>query len=213
MKHVIEVPAGHIVQISRQGNRVVLESAESRDQLSPVGGIKLAGAPAAIEEVTNAGVDTEKVHEPGTVLLDRLCTGSPLLFAVVGPNGNITTALSNTKKLTHEPNGIHPFRPMVYEATPSEREGFLNNLRDWYALTITETGELVNWRAKQSCQYYYIDTEGQVSAIPEHFENCDNLGYKLGNYFPEGFLTDERLSEYRATVQKLFNKWRGLCQE
>ena len=47
MKHVIEVPAGHIVQISRQGNLVVLESTESRDQLSPVGGIKLAGAPAA----------------------------------------------------------------------------------------------------------------------------------------------------------------------
>ena len=90
---------------------------------------------------------------------------------------------------------------------------FLNNLRDWYALTITETGELVIWRAKQSGQYYYIDTEGRVSAIPEYFENCDNLGYKLGNYFPEGFLTDERLAEYKATVQKLFNKWRGLCPE
>ena len=213
MKHVIEVPAGHTVQISRHGNRVTVESAESRDQLSPVGGIKLAGAPATAEEVINAGVDAPKVHEPGTVLLKHLCTGSPLLFAVVGPNGNITIALSNTKKLTHEPNGIHPFRHTVYGATPAEREEFLNNLRDWYALTITETGELVNWRAKQSGQYYYVDTEGRVSAIPEYFENCDNLGYKLGNYFPEGFLTDERLTEYKATVQKLFNKWRGLCPE
>lgn len=213
MKHVIEVPAWHTVQISRHGNRVTVESAESTNQLSPVGGLKLAGAPSETEEVINVEVDTQKAHEPGTVLVKQLCTGSPLLFAVVGPNGKITTALSNTKKLTHEPDGIHPFIHMVYEAPPAEREVFLNNLRDWYALTITETGELVSWRAKQSGQYYYIDIEGQISAIPEHFENFDNLGYKLGNYFPEGFLTDERLTEYKATVQKLFNKWRGLCNE
>lgn len=213
MKHVIEVPAGHIVQISRHGNRVVLESAENRDQLSPVGGIKLAGAPAATEEVINVGVDTEKVHEPGTVLVKQLCNGSPVLFAVVGPNGKITTALSNTKKLTHEPDGIHPFRFTVYGATPAEREVFLNNLRDWYALTITETGELVNWRANRSEEYRYISWVSDAECGREVEHQLDDEVYNLGNYFPEGFLTDERLAEYRATVQKLFNKWRGLCQE
>ena len=210
MKHVIEVPAGHTVQISRHGNRVTVESAESREQLSPVGGIKLAGAPAATEEVINSEA---MVYEPGTVLVKQLSTGSPLLFAVVGPNGNITTALSNTKKLTYNPEGITPFRFTVYEATTSEREEFLNNLRDWYALTITETGELVNWRAEEGRSYYFISTEGNRSNCHEGFDSCDTQGWEMGNYFPEGFLTDERLAEYKATVQKLFNKWRGLCNE
>ena len=210
MKHVIEVPAGHTVQISRHGNRVTVESAESREQLSPVGGIKLAGAPAATEDVINSEA---MVYRPGAVLVKRLSNGSPLLFAVVGPSGAISAALINTRKLTYNPEGITPFGYAVYEATSAEREEFLNNLRDWYALTITETGELVNWRAKQSSQYYYIDTEGRVSEVPEYFDDADSLGYKLGNYFPEGFLTDERLAEYKATVQKLFNKWRGLCPE
>ena len=210
MKHVIEVPAGHTVQISRHGNRVTVESAESRDQLSPVGGIKLAGVPAATEDVINSEA---MVYRPGAVLVKRLSNGSPLLFAVVGLNGNITTALSNTKKLTYNPEGITPFRFTVYEATTSEREEFLNNLRDWHALTITETGELVNWRAEEGRSYYFISTEGNRSNCHEGFDSCDTQGWEMGNYFPEGFLTDERLTEYKATVQKLFNKWRGLCNE
>ena len=221
MKHVIEVPAGHTVQISRQGNRVTVESAESRDQLSPVGGIKLAGAPSATEEVIKIDVVIPKVPEPGTVLVwayRKPFTENEKIreFIVYGADGKQSCLLTIEKELRLNPEGYHPEKlgigaPRI--ATPAEREVFLNNLRDWYALTITETGELVNWRAKRSGQYYYINTEGQVSAVPEYFANCDNLGYKLGNYFPEGFLTDERLSEYKATVQKLFNKWRGLCQE
>ena len=221
MKHVIEVPAGHTVQISRRGNRVVLESAESRDQLSPVGGIKLAGAPAATEEVIKIDVTIPKVPEPGTVLVwayRKPYTENEKIreFIVYGSEGKQSCILTSEKELRLSPEGYHLEKLGIVApkiATPAEREEFLNNLRDWYSLTITETGELVNWRAKQSCQYYYIDTEGLVSAISEHFENWDNIGYKLGNYFPEGFLTDERLSEYKATVQKLFNKWRGLCQE
>ena len=221
MKHVIEVPAGHTVQISRHGNRVTVESAESRDQLSPVGGSKLVGVPASTEEVINVEADTQKVHEPGTVLVwayRKPYTENEKLreFIVYGAEGKIACTLDSEKVLKIKPDGYHSDWYAIQNAklaTPAEREMFLNNLRDWYALTITETGELVNWRAKQSGQYYYIDTEGRVSAIPEYFENCDNLGYKLGNYFPEGFLTDERLAEYKATVQKLFNKWRGLCPE
>ena len=211
MKHIIEVPAGHTVLVTREGINLVIESHASNDGDDRVIAMTnvqdLTGTPSPIAP------PKPKVHEPGAVLVNRPSTGSPLLFAVVGPNGNITTALSSTKKLTYNPEGITPFRFTVYGATTSEREEFLNNLRDWYALTITETGELINWRAKQSKQYYYIDTEGRVSGVPEYFDDTDSLGYKLGNYFPEGFLTDERLSEYKATVQKLFNKWRGLCNE
>ena len=221
MKHVIEVPAGHTVQISRRGNRVTVEIAESNDQLSPVGGLKFAGAPSATEEVINVGVDSPKAHEPGTVLVwayRKPYTENEKIreFIVYGSEGKQSCILTSEKELRLSPEGYHLEKLGIVApkiATPAEREVFLNNLRDWYALTITETGELVNWRAKQSGQYYYIDTEGQISAIPEYFENYDNLGYKLGNYFPEGFLTDERLTEYKATVQKLFNKWRGLCSE
>ena len=221
MKHVIEVPAGHTVQISRHGNRVTVESAESTNQLSPVGGLKLAGAPSAAEEFIKIDVTIPKVPEPGTVLVWSMrkpyTEGTRITeFIVLGRDNRPTCTLDSEKVLKVNPEGYHSDWYAIRTAkiaTPAEREEFLNNLRDWYALTVTETGELVNWRAKRSGQYYYIDTEGRVSGVPEYFDNCDSLGYKLGNYFPEGFLTDERLSEYKATVQKLFNKWRGLCPE
>ena len=221
MKHVIEVPAGHTVQISRRGNRVTVESAESRDQLSPVGDLRLVGVPSATEEVINVGVETPKVYKPGTVLVWSMrkpyTTNERIReFIVFGSDDKIACTLDSEKVLKIKPDGYHSDWYAIQNAkpaTPAEREEFLNDLRDWYALTITETGELVNWRAKQSGRYYYIDAEGRVSEVQEYFDNCDCLGYKLGNYFPEGFLTDERLAEYKATVQKLFNKWRGLCPE
>ena len=215
MKHVIEVPAGHTVQISRHGNSVTVESAESNDQLSPVGGIKLAGASSPLGNYVNFGDEMFGFNAlvPGDVVSFKTLVGSEWLttIAVKGTFNRYSVSLTENKTLLVGSNCLVPC--YVRKASPKEREEFLNNLRDWYALTITETGELINWRAKQSKQYYYIDTEGRVSGVPEFFDNCDSLGYKLGNYFPEGFLTDERLTEYKATVQKLFNKWRGLCNE
>ena len=219
MKHVIEVPAGHTVQISRRGNRVTVESAESNDQLSPVGGLKLVGVPSATEEVIK--MTKPKVYEPGTVLvwsMRKPYTEDTRIteFIVYGSDNRPTCTLDSEKVLKVNPEGYHSDWYAIRTAkiaTPSEREEFLTNLRDWYGLMITESGELVNWRAKLSSQYYYIDTEGRVSGVPGYFDVTDSLGYKLGNYFPEGFLTGERLTEYKAHVQKLFNKWRGLCNE
>ena len=217
MKHVIEVPAGHTVQISRHGNRVTVESAESREQLSPVGGIKLAGVSAEEGEIINMP-PIPKVYEPGIVVVwsyrkPYTSNESIKTFLAFGPDNAPSVRLNSERKLEVNPKLSEQPQNYARQATTSEREEFLNNLRDWYALTITETGELVNWRAKRSSQYYYIDTEGRVSEVPEYFDDTDSLGYKLGNYFPEGFLTDERLAEYKAAVQKLFNKWRGLCNE
>lgn len=225
MKHVIEVPAGHTVQISRHGNRVTVESAESTNQLSPVGGLKLAGAPSATEEDTNAGVDAgvdaRKAPEPGTVLVWSMRKPYPegtriTEFIVLGSDSRPTCTLDSEKVLKVNPEGYHSDWYAVRTAkiaTPAEREEFLSNLRDWYALTITETGEPVNWRAKRRDRYYYLNYVALPEYDVEGSHDLDNESNDLGNYFPEGFLTDERLSEYKATVQKLFNKWRGLCQE
>ena len=112
MKHVIEVPAGHTVQISRRGNRVTVESAESRDQLSPVGGSKLVGVPASTEEVINVEADTQKVHEPGTVLVwayRKPYTENEKLreFIVYGSEGKIACTLGSEKVLKINPDGYH----------------------------------------------------------------------------------------------------------
>ena len=221
MKHVIEVPAGHTVQISRRGNRVTVESAESTNQLSPVGGLKLAGASTTAEGAVNVGVDVPKVHEPGTILVWSMrkpyTTNERIReFIVFGSDNKIACTLDSEKILKVKPDG---YRSDWYAmqnakpATPAEREEFLNNLRDWYALTITETGELVNWRAKRRDKYYYLNYVALPEYDVEGLHDLDNETNDLGNYFPEGFLTDERLAEYKSTVQKLFNKWRGLCQE
>ena len=221
MKHVIEVPAGHTVQISRRGNRVTVESAESTNQLSPVGGLKLAGVPFATEEVINAGVEAPKVYEPGTVLVwayRKPYTENEKTreFIVCGADGKQSCLLTSEKVLKVNPEGYHSDWYAIRTAkiaTPAEREEFLNNLRDWYALTITETGELVNWRARRRDKYYYLNYVALREYDVEGLFDLDNETTDLGNYFPEGFLTDERLTEYKATVQKLFNKWRGLCQD
>ena len=221
MKHVIEVPAGHTVQISRRGNRVTVESAESRDQLSPVGGFTLGGAPSATEEVINAGVEAPKVYKPGTVLVwayRKPYTENEKLreFIVYASDNKIACTLDSEMVLKINPEGYHSdwyAMQNAKPATPAEREEFLNNLRDWYALTITETGELVNWRAKRRDRYYYLNYVALPEYDVEGLHDLDNETNDLGNYFPEGFLTVERLTEYKATVQKLFNKWRGLCPE
>lgn len=229
MKHVIEVPAGHTVQISRRGNRVTVESAESNDQLSPVGGLKFAGAPSATEEVINMDLVTPKVYAPGIVVVyapgivvvwefRKPFTENEKLreFIVYGSDNKPTCMLDSEKVLKVNPVG---FRSNQYAirtsriATPAEREEFLNNLRDWYALTINESGELVNWRAKRRDKYYYINYVACPEYDVEGLHDLDNETNGLGNYFPEGFLTAERLTEYKATVQKLFNKWRGLCSK
>ena len=145
MKHVIEVPAGHTVQISRRGNRVTVESAESNDQLSPVGGLKLVGAPDAAEEVIK--MPEPKVYEPGTVLVWSMrkpyIEGTRITeFIVYGSDNRPTCTLHSEKVLKVNPEGYHSDWYAIRTAkiaTPAEREEFLTNLRNWYGLMITMT--------------------------------------------------------------------------
>ena len=217
MKHVIEVPAGHIVQISRHCNRVTVESAESRDQLSPVGGIKLAGVSAEEGEIINMP-PIPKVYEPGIVVVwsyrkPYTSNESIKTFLAFGPDNAPSVRLNSERKLEVNPKLSEQPQNYARQATPSEREEFLNNLRDWYALTITETGELVNWRDQEYNFYECISAKGSTYSYTDNRSSFDTQVYDFNNYFPEGFLTHERLAEYKATVQKIFNKWRGLCQE
>ena len=214
MKHVIEVPAGHTVQISRRGNRVTVESAESTNQLSPVGGIKLSGVSSPMGDYINFGEEFGiNALVPGDVVSFKTLVNSEwrTTFAVKGTLNRYSVSLTEDRTLLLGSNCLVPC--YVRKASPKEREEFLNNLRDWYALTITETGELVNWRAKRRDKYYYLNYVALPEYDVEGLHDLDNETNDLGNYFPEGFLTDERLAEYKATVQKLFNKWRGLCPE
>ena len=214
MKHVIEVPAGHTVQISRHGNRVTVESAESTNQLSPVGGLKLAGDSTTAEEVINAVDEMLGFNDlaPGDVVTFKTLTGSEwrTAFAVRGTYIGYTVSLTDDRQLRLGSDCLVPCK--CRKATPAEREEFLNNLRDWYSLTITETGELVNWQAESGCRYTYVSGKSLEELETQNSSYDDEL-YAQGNYFPRRFLTDDRLTEYKATVQKLFNKWRGLCPE
>ena len=226
MKHVIEVPAGHTVLVTREGLNIVIEShtsSDGEDRVISMSNVQeLTGASATVEEIINAGVDAPKAHEPGTVLVRayrKPYTENEKIreFIVYGSEGKIACTIDSEKVLKINPEGYHSDWYTIRTAkiaTPAEREELLNNLRDWYALAITETGELVNWRAEWDGAYRYVSVTGEhKSYIDDDQDGFDGRMYDLGNYFPEGFLTDERLSEYKATVQKLFNKWRGLCPE
>lgn len=79
------------------------------------------------------------------------------------------------------------------------------------SLMLNDKFELVPWRANSGCEYEYLTWTQQVCKTIDLI-NADSSVYKSGNYFSEGFITEERLNEYKETVQMLFNKWRGLKQ-
>lgn len=219
MKHVIEVPAGHTVLVTREGINLVIESHASNDGDDRVIAMTnvqdLTGTPNPIAP------PKPKNYEPGTVLVWSMrksyTEGTRITeFIVCGSDNRPTCTLDSEKVLKVNPEGYHSDWYAIRTAkiaTPAEREEFVSNLRDWYALTITETGELANWRAKRRDKYHYINYVSQPEYDVEGGHDLDQEAYEIGNYFPEGFLTDERLAEYKATVQELFNKWRGLCSE
>ena len=79
------------------------------------------------------------------------------------------------------------------------------------SLMINDQFEIVPWRANYRGEYEYLTWTQQVGKTINS-TNADSTVYDSGNYFSEGFITEERLKEYKETVQKLFNKWRGLKQ-
>jgi hypothetical protein len=54
-----------------------------------------------------------------------------------------------------------------------------------------------------------------ISLVPpksKKINRSDYLKYHIHVYLQEIYILKERLNEYKETVQKLFNKWRGLKQ-
>ena len=84
-------------------------------------------------------------------------------------------------------------------------------LRHRRSLMINDKFEIVPWKADNRGGYEYLTWTQQVGKTIDS-TNADSIVYDSGNYFSEGFITEERLKEYKETVQKLFNKWRGLKQ-
>ena len=99
----------------------------------------------------------------------------------------------------------------VENVQPRAKEYVEHRLKTERSLMINDKFELVPWRADSGCEYEYINYMGIIRSatcpIDDNLTLCD-----FGNYFSEGFITEERLKEYKETVQKLFNKWRGLKQ-
>ena len=98
-----------------------------------------------------------------------------------------------------------------YVCQPINNEVANIALRDKRSLMINDKFELVPWRANYRGEYEYLTWMQQVGKTIDS-TNADSSVYKSGNYFSEGFITEERLNEYKETVQNLFNKWRGLKQ-
>lgn len=219
MKHVIEVPAGHTVLVTREGLNVIIESHKSSDGEDRV--IAMTNVQDLINTPSPFEPQKPKEYEPGTVLVweyRKPFTENEKAreFIVYGSDNRPTCTLDSEKVLKVNPEGYHSDWYAIQTAkmaSPAEREEFLTNLRDWYALTINESGELVNWRAAEEYSYEGISAKLSEYIYTDNRSSYDTQTYEAGNYFPEGFLTDERLTEYKATVQKLFNKWRGLCNE
>lgn len=66
--------------------------------------------------------------------------------------------------------------------------------------------ELPRWRARQGESYYFITSEGLISAAIEDGSFDSSMRYNAGNYFQ----TDENAVPYREKFIKLFrrNRWK-----
>lgn len=89
------------------------------------------------------------------------------------------------------------------------KEYIEHRLKSERSLIVNDKLEVVPWRGELNDRYEFIswlsEKENTIDTT-----TSDNISYNSGNYFSEGFLTEERLNEYKETVKKLFNKWRGL---
>lgn len=83
--------------------------------------------------------------------------------------------------------------------------GFVSSLLDSYAF-LFDVEELPQWRAKQGERYYYITSEGLISAAIEDGNFDSGMRYNVGNYFP----TFENAVPYKDKFTELLrkNRWK-----
>ena len=82
-----------------------------------------------------------------------------------------------------------------------------HRLKSERSLMVNDKLEVVPWRGEV---FESILRFGPRTVCNDSHSMLEDKLYEIGNYFSEGFLTEERLNEYKETVKKLFNKWRGL---
>ena len=193
MKQIIDVPEGHTVTITQEGNQLTVETKSIR---------------ATHKAPLSTAIDFGNVREGDILMVGEVF----MLVAGISNEGHTITCISCNPimrgfgKFDAKTEAGTPFYSLARYTTEVEKQQLFDTLRDKYAL-MWNGKELVNWRAKPQQQYHVLDAEGPLALIEAHDDADDRL-HKSGNYFPEGFLTDKRIAEFKAVTSKLFASWR-----
>ena len=193
MKHIIDVPAGHTVTITQEGNQLTVDTMPMR---------------ATHKAPLCQAVDFAKVREGDILMVGEVF----MLVAGISNGGHTISCISYNPimrgfgKFDAKPEAGTTFHSLARYTTEAERQQLFDELRDKYAL-MWNGKALVNWRAKPQQQYHVLDAEGPLALIEAHDDADDRL-HKSGNYFPEAFLTKEKKDQFKEVTSKLFASWR-----
>lgn len=202
MKQIIDVPAGHTVTIKQEGSQLIVETKF----------VSEAGDEFSTEEKKVSVFDKVK---PGDIL--RTASGDSFFIegvnrrkafdAIIVLSYTILTAdgaLEEVSNYTYDRSAL--VLSTANYVTEPEKQQLFDALRDKYAL-MWNGKELVNWQADLGGSYWAVSSGGSRK-IEDRRDSGDKGLYSIGNYFPEGFLTDARIAEFREVTSKLFASWR-----
>ena len=193
MKQIIEVPEGHTVTITQEGNQLTVDTMPIR---------------ATHKSPLCLAVDFAKVREGDILMVGEVF----MLVAGISNGGHTISCISYNPimrgfgKFDAKTEAGNTFHSLARYTTEAEKQQLFDELRDKYAL-MWNGKALVNWRAKPQQQYHVLDAEGPLALIETHDDADDRL-YKSGNYFPEAFLTKEKKGQFKKETSKLFASWR-----
>lgn len=207
MKHTVKIPEGCTIEIKREGNILTINTVEQATKKSSI-------------------IDTLK---NGDIIMWKETRRKPFTYALIERTslGVINILHDETRKVVLvAQTDVHSEDNKIYKehiildnsffekhevviADFSYKSLFMKRLRDQCSLSLKD-GAFVIWKVNDeyddSKAYAYLTGALQigVTMTPNKYLT------EVGNMFPVGFITSEKLQEYRETMLNLFNKWRTI---
>jgi len=95
----------------------------------------------------------------------------------------------------------------IGNSTIEEEKNLIEALRLQKSL-MWDGEKLINWVPRMGETYLSFDFDCTQMALEYSGRKVDVLLAKAGNVFPVGFLTEEKISQFKKTIMDLFDSWR-----
>lgn len=238
MKHEVKIPSDCKATVSVEGERILIIVDPKEDvivegpkhfQLSQENLCKLAGMEGGVirgainlDKLTDSGkkafdsLDLRRhitIHEIDAINLGCDESPFPLYFRfVTSARGDIAISNGEFYPVILTCNGEIQLNQtcnfsFIGNSTIEEEKNLIEALRLQKSL-MWDGEKLINWVPIMGETYLSFDFDCTQMALEYSGRKVDVLLAKAGNVFPVGFLTEEKISQFKSTVMDLFDSWR-----